>query len=160
VTTGVIYEIKAAYHQVFLSPFEIDPDWGDWERSRLLGISGRSAVVISTGCAMGPVRVCVISSDRSPGPLSDAMVDWEVGEEEDCWIEEAMIFSSPEEAFGIVEDVFVPARPGLHRVRLLARGRATNYDAVVREPTEHYEIRIWPADTPSPRLRVGNDGLL
>ncbi|WP_329000893.1 hypothetical protein OHA18_41490 [Kribbella sp. NBC_00709] len=55
--------------------------------------------------------------------------------------------------------VYTPTDPGLHLVRVLARGRTTHYDAVVWEPSEDYDITITPVSSDPGRQTTGDDGL-
>ena len=85
------------------------------------------------------------------------MQGWEIGEEDTLTINTPLQLAD----FNAYESptAFTPAEPGLHRVRLLAKGRDLRYDEVCESPVESYELTIWPVKTQEPRLRLGDDGL-
>lgn len=129
-----------------------------WESGWLLGVcSDGPSAIIRTGCAMGPVWVTFRALDQAPPDLADSMDGWEVGEEETLDITTDLTLTAPTSVTALRFEV--PTRPGPHRLRVLARGRAEHYDHVVESPTEEYEITIWPVDQTEPRHRHGDDGL-
>lgn len=47
----------------------------------------------------------------------------------------------------IHHNVFVPRRPGKHRVRVLTKGRVEEeFDGVADEPAEEFLIQLWPVE--------------
>ena len=157
---GTRHAAEAMEHQIWLAPFNALPQvQDDWIANRLLGVSD-GAVVVLTGVAWGTVDLTVRALDRPPAPIEKSMAGWDVGEEETFEITE------PLHAFGPLglwwaEDAYVPARPGLYRVRVLAHGRIPDegYEETRGRTGERYEIAIWPVRTPEPRVREGSDEL-
>lgn len=142
-------KIRAEYHQIYLAPPgpgpEIDPHGPD--RGLLEVTNERTCLVIYTGIAQGPVWMTLTAIEQSPEtPLADAIGDWEVAQEVDLVVSAELIFDAPTYFNPIPETAVIPSRPGLHRVRVLARGRSGHYDHVVRKATEEYELTIWPTE--------------
>jgi hypothetical protein len=156
---GTTYLVRTDEHQFDLAPFNVTADYErSWAPGQVLGIdhTGRAGKIL-TGCAMGDVWLTVRTRTSPPPALAKAMHGWEVGEEETMTIDSAL---SAVELMGFgAEEIFTPSRPGLHRVRLLAKGRALQYDEVCRTPIEHYELTIWPEDVRTPPIRRGDDGV-
>lgn len=155
---GVRYLASYTEHQFYLSSGDHFPNFeDDWPRDTILGVdrSGKGAVVL-TGCWGGDVWVTVRPRTTPPPPLAQSMRGWEVGEEN------TMVINKPLSAYDgneWGEDVYTPTVPGLHRVRMLAKGRAIAYDEVCDPPVEEYEITIWPVLTKEPRERRADDGV-
>ncbi|WP_019878028.1 hypothetical protein [Sporichthya polymorpha] len=157
---GTRHFAEAFEHQVWLAPFDAYPvDEKSWLKEQVLGVSG-GAVVIRTGVSWGNVDLTVRAFAAAPAPLSEGLGDWDVGEEETFEITE------PLHAFGPLglwwaENAFVPARPGLYRVRVLASGRVPDngYDEVEGRSGERYEVSFWPVTNRAPHLRYGDDRL-
>jgi hypothetical protein len=53
--------------------------------------------------------------------------------------------------------VLNPSGPGLHRVRVHARGRDTDVDGTVFEPVENYLIQMWPSDNADEAILKATD---
>ncbi|MDX6242203.1 MAG: hypothetical protein QOG10_7148 [Kribbellaceae bacterium] len=158
-TVGLRHQVQASYHQVFLTPHGHSPILDPRQPGRLLAIDPAGpAVIVLTGCAQGPVHLTIHSTDQPPTALAESMAGWDIGEEDDIYIAGELYALSP---LADLPDgaVFTPAAPGLHRIRVLARGRAAQYDFVVDQPTEEYGVTIWPTTTPAERTHVGDDGL-
>lgn len=156
------FEARVDHHHLFLTPFGMSPriHRGSWSVQKILLVGeDDSGFAIHTGCAMGLVWLTLRSSDRSPGPLADGLVGWEVGEEATVNISSGLTLISPMGNDPVVENAFVPHEPGLHRVRVLARGRARHYDQVSRDPSEEFEVTLWPVDANEPAARIGEEGL-
>ena len=157
---GTRHVAESMDHQIWLAPFNAMPQWEeDWISNRLLGVSD-GAVVVLTGVAWGKVELTVRALDRAPAPIEQSMAGWDVGEEETFEVVE------PLHAFGPLglwwaEDAYVPARPGLYRVRVLAHGRIPDegHDETEGRTGERYEVSIWPVKTVEPRVREGSDEL-
>lgn len=145
----------ASYHQLFLAPLGTSPIYDGEDAGPLVAVTdGGTAVIVVTGCANGPVLIAIELIDAD----ADISSGWEVQEEVDLTITGALHLSSP--TWGTMfERVHVePRRPGLHRLRVSGRGRHTNPDFSVFEPTEHYLIQAWPSETPAPRVVLLDDG--
>ncbi|HEY3604864.1 MAG TPA: hypothetical protein VGL04_09330 [Sporichthyaceae bacterium] len=156
-----IHEVRAAYHQVFLSPEDAWPDLrSDWRPGWVVEVDGDQGLILCTGCSHGPVEVSVRALDFVPADGLDVAISggWEVGEERDCEIAEALFLTSPDPDGPPIE-VFRPASPGLFRIRVLARGRAGDADQYVATPTERFEVTLWNVDAARPLERVGGDGV-
>jgi len=151
--------VRVDYRQFYLMPFNVDATLDPAWRGRLLAPSedGHSVIVL-TGCASGPVLVTVRSLDTPPAPLVESMDGWQVGVEDTVDVDgklNVVCWEPTEDTY----EAFTPNKPGPHRVRVLARGRAEHYDHVVEEATEEYDISIWPTDGAAPRLSLGDDGV-
>jgi hypothetical protein len=87
-----------------------------------------------------------------------AVSGWEIGEQMAIAVTTDLYLlpMMPEDPATLV---YTPAAPGLHLVRVLARGRAAHYDAVVAEASEDYAITITPITTDPGRQVTGGDGL-
>lgn len=146
--------MHAGYHQLFLAPLGSSPVYDGGGPGTLVSLTDNgTGMIVLTGSADGPVLLAI--------ELYDVAVDsgtaWEVQEEVDLSIADALQLSSPTWT-KLFEPVLEPRRPGLHRVRVCGRGRHTNPDLSVFEPTEHYLIQAWPSDTPAPRVILLDDG--
>ncbi len=161
-STASRYAARVDYHQVFLTPLGKSPrpDRAAWSPAKVLLVDTDDAgLIVHTGCAAGQVWITIRSRAEPPTTLADSMLGWEVGEEETVTILEDLTLISPLGGDPVIEGAFRPRRPGLHRVRVLARGRAENYDSVSQTPTEHYDVTLWPVDEGQPALRLGDDGV-
>lgn len=121
----------------------------DTEREReLLEVTNAGVcLIIYTGIALGPVWFSTIARDEPPSTtLTDSMTGWEVGQEVDMLVNDDITMMDLTCPAGFEGVVLAPSRPGLHRVRVLARGRSGHYDHVVRKATEEYELTIWPTE--------------
>jgi hypothetical protein len=150
-------QVEVDYHQFYLMPVGGNPELVPSGWSKLLSVAddGRT-LIVSTGCATGPVIVTVRSSDQPP-PLADSLTGWDIGVEDTFEIHDEL--SVVPWGAGDSYEAFTPTKPGPHRVRVLARGRAEHYDAAVEEATEEYDISIWPTDSVEERLSLGDDGV-
>lgn len=121
----------------------------------MLGVddSGKGAVLL-TGCVMGDVWVTVHSRTTPPSSLATSMQGWEVGEEATMSIAKPL-YGMDVYAESWYEKVFTPTAPGLHRVRVLAKGQEAGADEDVCEgkPVEYYDITVWPVLTKEPWVR-------
>jgi hypothetical protein len=159
VAGGRKYLVGTSEHQFDLISEEdsTEDEWTFGEEILMVGSTGRAGK-IQTGCAGGDVWLTVRAPASAPGPLAGAMKGWEVGEEATMTVESPLSVS---ELFGYRTDaaeIFSPTKPGRHRLRLLAKGRALEYDHVCWTPVESYELTIWPVDVEEPRVRRGDDG--
>lgn len=153
------HQIQVSYHQFYLVPFDCSPIFDASTAGPLLALDPEqpAAVIISTGCADGPVHVTVDNGQEPLPDLATAAAGWEVGEQLTITIDNELYLVPL--MGGAAPLAYTPSAPGLHLIRVLARGRTTHYDAVVWEPTEDYEITITPVATPHPRQTTGTDGL-
>jgi hypothetical protein len=155
--TPDVIEVRVSGAQFHLGPFGTEPVLDPRQQGRLLFVdpAGATAVVL-TGCAAGPVSITVDSSVTPLADLGLSLEAWEVGEEDTIDITEELLLSTLD---GTMIPIYVPSTPGPHLVRVLARGRAANWDLVVSRPTEVYTIAIRPANQRHPRRSAGSDGL-
>lgn len=152
-------------HQVYLTPFNAVPVWKDsWAGDQVLGVSDGPSVILLTGASWADVEVTIRALPGPPAPLTESLAGWELGEEETVEITEPLHGMDPIGEW-YAEDAFVPARPGLYRVRVLVRGRVPfveaedgSYDKAAGM-NEHYDVSIWPVEDREPRARAGTDSL-
>jgi hypothetical protein len=168
---GVRLTAEAYSGQLFLTPFTStrvkDPDDLYSDEGRLIGVWDGPTLGLRTGTDWADVDVTIRAVDAAPPPLEQSMTGWELGEEVTLRVSEPLHGLDPV-GDHLTEDMFVPGRPGLYRVRALARGRAyddcdsteeTCYDKSEGPVREHYDVTIWPVDHQEPLLRVGTDAL-
>ena len=156
---GAKHQVQVDYHQMFFAPFDVQPVMTPDQDARLLNIAtDQSSVFISTGCANGTVTIDLRVLDEPPAPLDSCMAGWEVGAEQDVRIDADLHLGAP--TLTMVEPVTIrPSTPGLHRVRVLARGRAAHYDLFIDESGEEYEVSFWPVTSTRGRADAGDDGV-
>jgi len=127
--------------------------------NRLLATTGsREAVCVTTGIAMGVVRLGIELLDAPPLRL-DGSREWEAVEEAsfEAFTPRArvvLLMSAAEPPF---DDFPLPTGPGWYRVRGHATGRSVDFDSVVTDnPHEEHLLQVWPADgfEPSTELRA------
>lgn len=141
----------------FNHPYDMDTDWDD-VAVLTVDRKGKAAKVL-TGCVMGNVWVTVRPRTTPPPSLAQSMPGWEFGEEADITVTKPL-FGADVYGESWYEKVFTPTEPGLHRIRVLAKGRTAGADQDVcdGEPVESYDITIWPVPTKEPRIKRGNPG--
>jgi hypothetical protein len=141
----------------FNHPYDMDTDWDDIE-VLTVDRNGTAAKVL-TGCVMGNVWVTVRPRTTPPPPLADSMAGWDFGEEDNITVTKPL-YGADVSGESWYEKVFTPTEPGLHRIRVLAKGRTAGADQDVCDgkPVESYDITIWPVPTKEPRLKRGDAG--
>lgn len=157
---GTLHHVESMDHAFWIAPFNAYPIAAEeWVKEQLLGISD-GAVVVNTGVMWGKVELTVLALDAAPPPLSEGLGGWEVGEEETFEVVEPLHLFAP---LGLdwAENAFVPAEPGLYRVRVLASGRIPDegFEPTDGETGERYEVTFWPVTGRKPHLRYGDDQL-
>jgi hypothetical protein len=163
-TTPARHLARADEHELYLTPFNADlVRERSWPSDRLFGVSRTGAVVLFSGRAFADVDLTVRSLQKPPRALADSLDGWEVGEEQTLRITEPLHGFSPFPEW-YAEDVFVPARPGLYRMRVTASGRvrdeAEDYEDIPdNRVTERFEISFWPVTSRAPRERAGSDAV-
>ncbi|MFW6773329.1 hypothetical protein ACOACO_03520 [Nocardioides sp. CPCC 205120] len=160
-TTTVFDGVVDTDHHQFLlvdpsKPFDPGPEaYGN----AVVGVVDDTALIVHTGCAYGPVRVTLRMHDEQPSGLDHT---WEVEELVSITIDDPLdlVELAMEPRRHIPYPTVVPSRPGVHRVRVSARGdRKVNYDLAVWEPNEEYLIDLWPDTEFRTRVTVRDDGL-
>jgi hypothetical protein len=156
---GAKHKVRVDYHQMFFAPFNVHPVMTRDQDARLLNVStDGSSLFVSTGCASGAVTLAVRALAEPSGDLDQCMAGWEVGAEQDLLLAAELHLGAP--TVNVIARVIVaPTAPGLHRVRVLARGRAEHYDHFVDDSGEEYEVTFWPISAPQGRADAGNDGM-
>ena len=141
--------VEVDYHSFCLAPWELGGP-AEWGVPEVMEVCENNKMIGRTWCAMGLVSVTVAELETNPGPLAEAIAagDWQAGEEDE------MDVQLPLSLFGFAmeiqdeylhHNVFVPRRPGKHRVRVLTKGRVEEeYDGVADEPVEQFRIELWP----------------
>lgn len=143
-------QILAAWHQVFLTPFDTSPEFvGDGVGTLIAEASEPEHLIVRTGCATGPVRVSLVARTTSPQAglesVGEELGPWEAREEVSLPINRPLFWSSPDPGPDLPRDpAFIPQAPGPHRVRVSARGRNRAFDAAILEPVEDYLVQVWP----------------
>ena len=160
-TTPQTYQIEVAYHQFLLAPFGGDNPVIDSSGpvGPLLALDPRvpGALIILTGGTDAPVNVTV-HIERGPLPeLAAAAEGWDVGEQAAISIEGDMLLVPL--MGGSAPLIYTPSAPGLHLIRVLARGRRTHHDGITDGPNEVYDITITPLTTDPGRQSTAGDGL-
>ncbi|WP_327635901.1 hypothetical protein OHB24_38650 [Kribbella sp. NBC_00482] len=158
--TGSAYEIEVSDHEFLLVADGGIPVLDPATVGPVLALDPPvpSAVIVRTGCADGPVNVTVRVVDGPVADLATAGDGWEVGEQLVIPID-GELYLAPLDGGSPAYVVYTPPTPGFHLIRVLARGRAAHYDAVVWEASEDYDITITPVDTDPGRQTTGDDGL-
>lgn len=141
--------VQASYHQVFLAPLGAAPIFDGRDAgtlASLVQVGGDVALILTTGCADGPVLVTVeTAAEQKP-----AEAGWEVQEAVSLVIGKPLYVSSPTWA-KVFDPVISPAVPGPYRVRVSARGRTANYDTSTGSLDERYLVQAWPETRLRPR---------
>ena len=149
-------KVRISEHVFYLKPPSSRPVWDStWVLSdRLIGVSDGPSIICPTGCYVGWVWVTVRALDSSPGPLSEIEhLGWEEGDEVSIPITSRMDMQSPTVS-ARHRAVYVPTNPGIHRVRVTARGRWTDYGGIADgDPHEEFEVTIWPTGSSAPPER-------
>lgn len=153
------HPVEASYHQVFLAPFDTSPVYDGQDAGPLVSLvrvtDEDSALIVTTGCANGPVLV-TIDLGTAPLPVDDT---WEAQEEVSLVLRRPLHIWSPTWTGDPVTrtPVLTPTTPGPHRVRVSARGRRSHYDAVAFTVSEHYLVQAWPEPWLRPRETTRDD---
>ena len=110
----------------------------------------RGGVRIRTGAYMGRATAQIL--DRKPSE-SEGYAGWDsAGECTAEFTHRELVLANPGRDDDDL-DTTIRARPGIHRVRVHARGQAEYFDGVATDPTiEQYLIEIWRDDTPPTRI--------
>lgn len=155
------HSARADHHLVCLAEFGRSPEPEIWHPKEVVFVGKhQSGLLLRTGCSSGRVWVTIRSLDRAPAtPLADSLDGWDVGQEVTLTITGDLTLISPLGGSPFVRRAFAPERPGLHRVRALARGRARNRDRVSETPSEEYDVAFWAVTETEPEILVGDDGL-
>lgn len=156
------YQMHVDHHTFMLTPFGSSPRARRDAMHPLAHLDTEGTTLfIRTGCAMGAVWVSLRRlTDAAPGLAETFDPDlWEIGQEVTFTITSDLTLMDPMANDPVIEGAFSPVRPGMHRARVLARGRNTNYDRVAVTPTERYDITIWPVDTDTAPTFIGDDGI-
>ncbi|WP_323098125.1 hypothetical protein [Intrasporangium sp. YIM S08009] len=146
-------QILAAWHQIYLTPFDASPQFvGDGLGTLVAAASEPAHLIVRTGCATGPVRVNLMALLGPPEgalePARDEPEPWEALEEISVPITVPLFWSSPDPGLDLPRDpAFIPKLPGPHRVRVSARGRNRAFDLAIDEPVEDYLVQLWPERT-------------
>jgi hypothetical protein len=156
---GTRLEIQTADCVFYLVPPGGNPAWNsEWKPAgRLIGVDNSPSlitsdevlsIVFATGCRLGPVWVTLHALNGPPPASLQTVTEqgWDEGDEETLSITSPLSVSSPS-CYSQQENVFVPVRPGLHRVRVLARGRWVAWDAILESPLEEFDISVWPVES-------------
>lgn len=158
-----IHIARVDHHHLLLVPFNVAPhfDRAAWRGAKVVVVGeDNRAIAVKTACAAGVVRLVLEELDRPAVKLEDEMADWDLGAECTLEVREGLTLMSP---IGgrqqVVYDAVTPVRPGLHRLRVTARGRVGQWDVVTDDPVEEYSLTIWPVDHAEPGRLLGDDGI-
>lgn len=143
--------VEVSHHLFLISGTDIDPT-ATYSHGSVFD-AGNNLISVHTGIASGPVEVTVERFDGDPllesGTLPTDDSAWES-------IDEVTVPSQVDMCFitlnGEIIDslgAFVAPPSGARSFRVCARGRASNWDMIVDEPTERYLVQTWPSDGPS-----------
>ncbi|MFF0343157.1 hypothetical protein [Kribbella sp. NPDC004875] len=159
-TVPQTYQIGVSYHQFHLTPFGVNPIIdSSLPAGPLLAFDPQvpGALIILTGGTDGPVDVTVHIGLEPLPDLAAAADGWDVGQQAAIPIEGDM-YLVPLMGSGSTPLVYTPAAPGLHLVRVLARGRRAHHEGV-DGPNEDYDITITPITADPGRQATAGDGL-
>lgn len=124
--------------QLLLAPLNVSPIFDGEDVGPLVAITDHgTALIILTGCVDGPVKVM---TQMCPEPAPDPNHAWEVVEEVDLLIDDALYLSSPTWA-ELHTPVFQPATAGRHRIGVSGRGRNVAPGLSVFSTWEEYLIQ-------------------
>lgn len=131
--------LNTSYSQMLLAPVNEHPVIAvDGTSLGVVGPDGR-AVNISLGIRDGRVRVDVTTdpAEELEGGVEDE-AEFVLDVAGELWL------NGWDDAYA----VFTPERPGVHHVRVRARGRKDHPDEsiVKKKPVEFYQLAIWPVD--------------
>ncbi|MFD3424473.1 transposase [Nocardia fluminea] len=112
---------------------------------------GKNFVTIRTGIAYGPALLTVVVLDSAP--TDDASPQWEVIEEADLQITQAVHVLGLDGARTQGFDR-VPVRRGRYRCRVSGHGRDEQWDLEVSNPSESYLVQFWKVARPMPMVRL------
>jgi len=139
------------YHQFYLTADDPDeyPQYpAGGPPNRLLATTDADeSVCVSTGIAMGVIRMAIEFLDAPPAQVDDSR-EWEAIAEVSYEATATpakvlLLMSSAEPPFRSFE---LPSGPGWYRVRGHALGRALDFDLAVREAREHHLLQLWTTD--------------
>lgn len=137
--------VDVSYHSFLISGPEIDPT-ATYTQGSVFD-AGDNLVSVHTGIASGPVAVVIERFDGDPlletGVPPIDLSEWENVDEvtvpcrTDMWV--ITLDGEIVSEFG----VFEPSASSTRTFRIAVRGRASNWDLIVDEPTEDYLIQTW-----------------
>lgn len=112
---------------------------------------GTGWFVVHTGTATGPVAMRVDILLAAPPPLWEVPPGWEIAQEATATFTAGQLVVGEENVYEVTA--------GVHRVRVVARGRANDIDVSTFEPVagEEYVVTIWPEPLERPTVLVGTD---
>lgn len=129
----------------------LQTEW--WPQEPNFVADGEGRVVIHTG-GRGSIRVSLNIAVGSPGPVDDSsLAQWDDISEVSFVAEEGRWYCDG--STGELEGGFVIETSGEHRARILARGRADNFDVHVSESAEpaiQIKVTLWPESRSAARL--------
>ena len=139
------------YHQFYLQagdPSEYPSYPMEGPPNRLLATTDTGhAVCITTGIAVGVVKIAIEFLDGPPSGMDDSH-EWEAVTE--------LSFEATETKAGVVllmqntnppfRSFELPPGSGWYRLRGHAIGRSLDFDAVARDPREHHLLQLWRVD--------------
>lgn len=130
--------IDVDHHQFFLCAMDADPTSVS-SRGDVFD-SGDNLVAVHTGIASGPAQ---ISLSALMEPAADDFDSWDNVNQATLAVNQPLVvlttLGDVESALGTVET----PHAGYLTVRVSVRGRATNWDLNVEEPSEEYLIETW-----------------
>ena len=137
----------ADYHQLYLAPPEVWPEFDPDQADQLVQVSeDQRSLIILTGIAMGPVtlHVNLLEGPAGPGDALNSRDGTEDTASGVLQLDQPLHVLAPTVDTGVVEPVLTPPHPGLYRFRLAARGRQDHVDDYVDSPVETYHLEMWP----------------
>lgn len=121
---------------------DVPVESGDWSNGLVVKMS--HGAMIYTGISHGYVRVAVEVLESSPEYLD--ISDWDEVIDSSVYSASGELrVDSPDTGAATGLAVLSSNGPGHYRIRVHARGRDTNYDAVQNDPVEDYVLLAWPA---------------
>ncbi|WP_420879164.1 transposase [Rhodococcus sp. (in: high G+C Gram-positive bacteria)] len=113
---------------------------------------GPNFVTVMTGIAYGPASLTVEIVDDEPAFDADQCV-WDVVEEATVKVtKDFHVIALGGEKLPDFDKIAI--RRGLYRFRVSGRGRDTNWDLSVDDPTEEYLVQVWRVNRPHGMVRL------
>jgi len=137
-------ETRVDAHQFLLSDFPVSFDEPSVPANGLLSVLP-GKMIVYVGASSGAVTVTVEPRDNPPEAVE--LDEWEEVAEADVDVPNGQLGVRAIMAESPNLPILSAHGPGLHRVRVHARGRGIAFDVVAFEAVENYLLQAWPSTT-------------